>query len=76
MVSCAEDKREQGKKPAEKASRRLTEDIWKGEGLVRCGEDPEKVSLSCVVTVDTSCDTDVRVSDCCYFSRQSGYIWR
>ena len=73
-MSCVEDKREQGRKPAEKASRRLTEDIWKGKGLVRCGEDPEKVSLSCVVTVDTSCDIDVRVADCCSFSHQSGHI--
>ena len=74
MVSCAEDKRENGRKTAEKASRKLTEDTWRGEHLVQCGEDPEKVSLSCVVTVDTSCDTDVSTSDCCYFSRQSGHV--
>lgn len=45
MVSCEEGKREQGRKMAEKASRRLTEDVWKGERLVQCGE--ESVSVLC-----------------------------
>lgn len=59
-------------KMAEKASKRLTETIWKEEHLVQCGEDLEKVFflLCSVLSLDTSCDIDVRVSD---FSHQLGH---